>query len=154
MILIQKTVIILKICYDLLNLSVRLPQICSYTFTDLQDHILIKLLLQWKNAKYLYLCLHVLWLFHIADVNLIEIHTSIFFDIWKCYYTVLAALAPLWILICKITQHSYVYIETLCGRFCDIAFGWGFWNFVFNWESRKIFRTRALWKWLCWNNLR
>ena len=46
LILNQKTAPVLKISYNLLNLSLKLLQICSYIFTDLQDQILEKIFLQ------------------------------------------------------------------------------------------------------------
>ena len=55
LILNQKTAPVLKISYNLLNLSLKLLQICSYVFTDLQDQILEKIFLQEKNAKYFYI---------------------------------------------------------------------------------------------------
>ena len=55
LILNQKTAPVLKISYNLLNLSLKLLQICSYVFTDLQDQILEKIFLHEKNAKYFHI---------------------------------------------------------------------------------------------------
>ena len=42
----KKNLLVLNIRYNLLNLKPRVFQICSYSFTEFQDYIHIKLLLQ------------------------------------------------------------------------------------------------------------
>ena len=126
LILNQNTVLVLKISYYLLNLSLRLLQICFYSFTDFRGRVPMKLLFAINKCK-TFTCIHRFGDSLICHLLYwLKIHTHPFSWYVKVLSRSTSWPGPIPNTSLYNNQHSVVIFTLKHGWFCDVAFRWEF----------------------------
>ena len=118
--------------HDLLKLSLTLLQTCVNSFTHFRILLAIKQCKIFVPVRWNYSYLCISRLFRISVVRLIS-HTQ------PSHST--SCPVPLWTLQYTIIDTTQLRLRL---RFCDIAIGRDFLNYVFNWQGRKNMQNDRL----------